>query len=36
MYNFAMYTEKAKFSVIGPGLKLSKILVNKKEAPILH
>ncbi len=27
MYNFAMYTGKTKFSVIGPGLKLSKILV---------
>ena len=29
MYNFAIYAEKAEFTVIGP------VLVNKKVAPIL-
>ena len=35
MHNFSIYTEKAEFTVIGPVLKRSQFLVNKKEGPIL-
>ena len=36
MYIYAIHTEKAEFTIIGPVLNLTQFLVNKKKAPILH